>query len=205
LGDALVEGASEAGVGGLFLQVQWYLSGTLVVHVPVDADAGVVGDLIERAVALASEHYRVQLAETADRERRRELVQTRLEALVVSARTDPTLFGKVRVIDDQWLGTLGWLAALEIRAEGSGREELTQTHDIFANHRAAFQNLHVRDDEIAFSVSDITGEFEDALRSAIADAEQQARHVRKIRAQQAHAYQQFAAEFHGRFGPLPDP
>jgi hypothetical protein len=43
-----------------------------------------------------------------------------------------------------------------------------------------------------------------ALRTAIADSEEQARHVRAIRAQQTEAFQTFAAGFQRCVGPLPE-
>jgi hypothetical protein len=111
----------------------------------------------------------------------------------------------VSVAKDDWLGTFGWLAFLSIRVGERGQEELTQTHNIFGNHRAVFPNLHVRDGQVAFSVSEITGELEEALRAAISDSEGQARHVRGVRARHTQAFQAFAAGFQRRFGPLPEP
>ena len=55
-----------------------------------------------------------------------------------------------------------------------------------------------------FSVSEVTDELEAALRTAIADSEEQALYVRGVRAKQAQEFQAFAAGFQRRFGPLPE-
>ncbi len=94
---------------------------------------------------------------------------------------------------------------LEVRVGSRGQEELTQTHNIFRNQLAAFPQLHVREGRLAFSISKLTGELQDALRTAIADSEDQARHVREFRVRQADAFQAFASEIHRRFGGLPEP
>lgn len=156
-------------------------------------------------VTLAAERHAAQLAESAERERDREQLETALRALIASARSDElALFGEASVVNDQWLGTFGWLAFLQIRVGNRGQEELTQTHNIFGNHRTSFPNLHVHEGQVAFSVSELTEELADALRTAIADSEEQARHVRAVRAQQTRAFQAFAAGFQRRFGPLPE-
>lgn len=184
---------------------RWYLSGMLVVHVALDADPQVVANVVERAVALAAERHAAQLAESVDREHERQLLERALGAFVASASSEELgLFGEVAVVDDQWIGTFGWLVLLQIRVGDRGHEELTQTHDIFGNQRAAFPNLHVRDGQVAFSVSELTEELQDALRTTIADSEEQARHVRAVKARQTQAFQAFAAGFQRHFGPLPD-
>jgi hypothetical protein len=204
LRNALAECARDVGPG-LFSEIHWSLSGMLVVHVALNADPQVVADVVERAVALAAERHATQLADSRDRERERRLLEKTLRAILASARSDDLgLFGEVSVVDDEWLGTFGWLAFLQVRTGERGQEELTQTHGIFGNQRAVFPNLHFRGDRIAFSVSEITPEFEEALRTAIADSEEQARHVRGARARQAQAFQDFASGFEHRFGPLPD-
>jgi hypothetical protein len=204
--DALAECARDAGAGGLFLDVQWYLSGMLLVQVALDADPQLVADVIERGVALAAERHSAQLADSAGREHQRQGLEEALRAFIASVCSgDLALFGEVKVVDDEWLGTFGWLAFLQIHFGGRGQEELTQTHDIFGNERAAFPNLHVRNGQIAFSISELSDELQDALRTAITDSEEQARHVRSVRARQTQAFQAFAADFHRRFGPLPDP
>jgi hypothetical protein len=206
LRDALAECARQADLGGLFLDSRWYLSGTLVVDVPVDADPGAVGDVLDHAVALAGERHAEQAAESAERELARQQLETALREFIDSAGGDrPALFGEVHVVNDRWLGTFGWLALLEVRVGGRGQEELTQTQDIFGNQSAAFPRLHVREGGLAFSISELTGELKDALRTAIARSEDQARHVREFRARQADAFQAFASEIHRRFGGLPEP
>ena len=205
LRDALMECARDAGSGAVFTEIQWYLSGMLLLHVALDADPEAVAGVVERAVALAAERHAAQLAESAERERDREQLETALRALIASARSDAlALFGEASVVNDQWLGTFGWLAFLQIRVGNRGQEELTQTHNIFGNHRTSFPNLHVHEGQVAFSVSELTEELADALRTAIADSEDQARHVRAVRAQQTRAFQAFAAGFQRRFGPLPE-
>jgi hypothetical protein len=205
LRDALMECARDAGAGELFSEVQWYLSGMLVAHTALDADPQLVADVIERAVALSAQRHATQLAESTERDRERRLLEQALRAFVASTSSDEVgLFGDVNVVDDRWLGTFGWLAFLQIGVGSRGQEELTQTHDIFGNQRAAFPNLHVRDGQIAFSVSELTEEVQGALRTAIADSEEQARHVRTVRAQQAQAFQAFAVGFQRRFRPLPE-
>ncbi len=205
LRDALTECARDAGAGGLFSEIQWYLSGILVVHVAPDADPHVVANVVERAVALAAERHTAQHAESVEREHERQQLERALGVFIASASSEELgLFGKVTVVDDQWLGTFGWLAFIQIRVGGHGQEELTQTHDIYGNQRAAFPELHVREGQIAFSVSELTEELQDALRTAIADSEEQARHVRAVRAQQTEAFQAFAAGFQNRVGPLPE-
>jgi hypothetical protein len=205
LRDALTECSRDAGHGGVFLEVHWAMSGTLVLEVALDADANVVADVAERAVKLAAERHQAQLAASAERERERQQLETELRALVASARSDDlALFGDVIVVVDEWLGTSGWLAFLEIYVGGRAQEELLQTHNIFGNQRAAFPNLHVRDGKVTFSVSAMTADLDHALRTAIADSEDQARHVRKIRTQQTQAFQTFTAGFQRHFGPLPE-
>jgi hypothetical protein len=206
LRDALAECARQADLGGLFLDSRWYLSGTLVVDVPFDADPGAVGDVLDHAVALAGERHAEQAAESAERELARQQLETALREFIESAGGDrPALFGEVHVVNDRWLGTFGWLALLEVRVGGRGQEELTQTQDIFGNQSAAFPRLHVREGGLAFSISELTCELKDALRTAIARSEDQARHVREFRARQADAFQAFASEIHRRFGGLPEP
>jgi hypothetical protein len=206
LRDALEECARQADTGGLVLDNQWYLSGTLVVHVPVDADPGIVGDVLERAVALAGERYAEQAAESGERELARQQLEIALREFIDSTQgNEPALFGAVQVVNDKWLGTFGWFALLEIRVGGRGQEELTQTQNIFGNQPAAFPRLHVRDGRLAFSISELTNELQDALRTAIADSEDQARHIREFRARQTDAFQAFASDIHRRFGRLPEP
>jgi hypothetical protein len=177
----------------------------LVVYVALDADPQVVVNVVEHAVALAAERHAAQLAESVEREHERHLLERALGAFVASASNEELgLFGEVTVVDDEWLGTFGWLAFVQIRVGGRSQEELTQTHDIFGNQRAAFPELHVREGQIAFSVSELTEELRDALRTAIADSEGQARHVRTVRGQQTEAFQAFAAGFQHRVGPLPE-
>jgi hypothetical protein len=84
----------------------------------------------------------------------------------------------VNVVDDEWLGTFGRLAFLQIGVGDRSQETLTPTYSIFGNQRSAFPNLHVRDGQLAFSVGELTLELEDALRTAIADSEEQAPHLR---------------------------
>jgi hypothetical protein len=203
--EALIECARDAGAGGLFLEIQWYLSGTLVVHVSLDSDPHLVADVVERAVALAAECHAVQVADSVERDRERQQVEHALQAFVASASSDELgLFGDVNVVDDEWLGTFGWLAFLQIGVGGRSPETLTQTQNIFGNQRSAFPNLHVRNGQLAFSVGELTVELQDALRTAIVDSEEQARHVRGVRARQTEAFQAFAVGFQRRFGPLPD-
>jgi hypothetical protein len=164
LRDALRECAHDAGAGGLFSEIQWYLSGMLVVHVALDADPQVVADVVERAVALAAERHAAQLAESVERERERQLLEGALRAFVVTASSEELgLFGEVTVVDDRWLGTFGWLAFVQIRGGGRDQEHLSQTHDIFGNQRAVFPELHVREGQIAFSVSELTEDLQDAF------------------------------------------
>jgi hypothetical protein len=206
LRDALMECARDAGSGGMFAEIMWAVSGMLVLYVALDADADAVADVVQRALTLAAERHAAQLVESADRERERQQLETALRTLITAARSDElALFGEASVVKDEWLGTFGWLAFLQIRVGGRGQEELTQTHDIFGNQRAVFPNLHVREGQIiGFSVSEITGELENALRTAIVDSEEQARHVRGVRTRQAEEFQAFATGFQRRFGPLPE-
>jgi hypothetical protein len=205
LREALTECALDAEAGGLFSQIQWYLSGMLVMQVALDADPQTVAGVIERAVVLAAERQAAQHAESEEREHERKQLEQALRTFVASASSDDlALFGEVTVVDDQWLATFGWLAFLQILVGGRGQEELTQTNDIFGNQRAAFPNLHVRDGQIAFSISELTEELQDALRTAIADSEEQASHVRAVRARQTQAFQAFATGFQQHIGPLPD-
>jgi hypothetical protein len=204
LRDALMECAREAGSSGMFLEILWAVSGMLVLHVALDADSDTVAVVVERAVALAAERHDAQLAESAERERERQQLEITLNALIASARSDEAaLFGEVNVMKDEWLGTFEWLAFLSVSGD-RGQEQLTQTHDIFGNQTAAFPNLHVRDGCVAFSVTEITSELDAALRSAISDSEEQALHVRGVRARQAKEFQTFAEGFQRHFGPLPE-
>jgi hypothetical protein len=205
LREALMECARDAGAATLFSEILWHLSGMLVVHAALDADPQMVADVIERAVTLAAERHATQLAESAQRDRERRQLEQALRAFLASVSSDDLgLFGVLSVVEDRWLGTFGWLAFLQIRVGARGQEEVTQTHNIFGNQRAAFPNLHVHDGQIAFSVSEFTEGLQDALRTAISDSEDQARHARTVRAQQAQMFQAFAAGLRRRFEPLSD-
>jgi hypothetical protein len=205
LRDALVECARDAGNGALFLDVTWWVSGTLAVQVALDADSRLVADVAERAVALAAERARSQRAASEQRERRRTTVEASLREVMTSACSDGLhLFGQALVVEDEGLGTAGWLALLPIRTETPAQLELTQTNGIFHNQLAAFPNLHVRERQIAFSIDEMTPELADALRTAISSSEDQARHVRAVRERQNQTFHAFAADLHERFGSLPD-
>jgi hypothetical protein len=205
LGDALTECSRDAGAPGLLAESQWYISGFLILHVTLGHDGSLVGDVADRAVTLAAQRYGQQVSAAADRAKERNQLERALCALVHSARSDELgLFGDVSVVTDEWLGTGGFLAFLTINVGDRGREELNQTHDIFGNARAAFPNLHEREGHVVFSISELTSELDAALRTAIADSEAQARHVREHRARQARESNAFAAAIHTRFGPLPE-
>lgn len=205
LRDALLECAREAGHGSMLLDAQWYLSGTLVAEVALETDPEVVGDVVQSAIVLAAKRHAAQQAESIERERLRQQLEAELRALIASARKDQIpLFGEVNVVNDEWLGTFGWLAFLQIRAGGPGGEELTQTQAIFGNAPAAFPNLHVRDGRLAFSISAMTSELESALQTAIENSQRQASHVRDFKARQAKTFQAMAASIEQRFGRLPN-
>lgn len=206
LNDAFRECALEAGIGPELTAVDWYLNGMLVVRVTPGASPDAVIDVIEKAVALAGSRYAAASARTADQAAARERLQTDLRELVRSASSnDARLFDDASVVDDRWLGTFGWLALLKLRQPEGTFLDLSHLVARFSDKRADFPNVHVRDGQLAFSISAISSDFESALRGAIADSEELARHRRKIRTEQASAFQSFANGFQTRIPPLPEP
>lgn len=203
LSTALNDCASAVQQPSMFAAIQWVVTGVLIVLVDLGHDPEVVANVVVRAVALASQRHRDRLAESAEREQERSQLEVALREIVHSARDEKLgLFGEVRVADDEWIGTDGLLALLEIR--GGDHREIEQTLDIFRNATSAFPNLHQRNHQIAFSVTQLSSELEESLPTAIADAERQAKHVRKHKAAQAQAIEAFATSVGRRFGSLPD-
>ncbi len=80
--------------GGLFLQIQCYLSGTLVVHVSLDSDPALVADLVDRW-ALGAGRHAVQVADSVKRDRERQQLEHAVQVFVASASSDElSLFGE---------------------------------------------------------------------------------------------------------------
>lgn len=205
LRNALAESAKEAQQPSLFADIQWFFSGLLLVHVDLESDADVVCDVVANALERAFQRCGAQQLEADARERDRQQLEVALGEIVDAARSDELgLFGDVRVVADEWLGTGGWLAFLDVQAGADGSQELTQTVDIFGNSRAVFPQLHVRDECVVFGVTQISPDLTAALRTAIPLSEEQASHVRSFREKQASTYKAFSANVRQRFGPLSD-
>jgi hypothetical protein len=205
LRSSLAEAAKDAEQPSLLAHIQWFYSGLLLIHVDLSSDWAVVCDVVVAGVERAFQRHREQRVESDAREHQRQELETALGKIVHENRNDELgLFGSSRIVDDQWLGTGGWLAFIDVSPGAGGSEELTQTLGIFGNSRAAFPQLHVRDDCVVFSVTGITPTLTTALKIAVADSEEQARHLRSFREEQARAFHVFSTSLQQRFGSIPE-
>lgn len=202
LHQALKDSESNAGLGRIFADIDWQANGVLLVQVPLEADARVVGDLIEWAIALAAERYAEQATRSAKQEtERQELERALAQFVATTTDQDLGLFGQVSVVDAPSADTPRWVALIEICSETPFLEELAQTHRIFINKNAAFLKAEVHEQKLAFAIEELSVDLQDALATAIADSEDQARHVRSIRAAQAETFHAFQAAIQRRFSP----
>jgi hypothetical protein len=203
LRNGLFEAAKDAGQPSLFAHIQWFYSGLLLVHVDLSSDCVVVCDVVAAGLERAFQRHREQRVESeASEHERQELEEAVCEIVQETRNEELGLFGNVRIVADRWLGTGGWLAFIDVDPGAGGSEELTQTVGIFGNSRATFPQLHVRDECVVFSVDRITPDLTAALKTAIADSEAQASHLRCFREEQARAFEAFSTGIHKSFPRL---
>lgn len=107
-----------------FLQAHWYYSGVLSVRLKLGADAASVIDVLDRAVADASTRYAEHAVESAVKERKREELEKWLRGLFTCASEELTIFGEPSVVRDEWIGTLGLLAFIPVRANMASGDPL---------------------------------------------------------------------------------
>jgi hypothetical protein len=190
----------------IYLRSYWNYSGVLSVMFNLHADAALVIEILEGAVKVAAERYAEHLVETEEKEHTRKGLEQRLRAIITEASTEQAVFGEASVMRDEWLGTLGLIALIPIRANVAGGDPLESYYvqQAFNGQRLHFPNFHQRGDSLAFGLNEITEEVEKAIRTAVANADTQVAHLRRIRLQQAQTHSQFAARIREHFGPLPE-
>jgi hypothetical protein len=99
--------------------------------------------------------------------------------------------------------TSGLIALIPIRANVAGGDPLESYYvqQAFNGQRLHFPNFHQRGDSVAFGLNEISEDVEKAIRTAVANADTQVAHLRRIRLQQAQTHAQFAAKIREHFGP----
>jgi hypothetical protein len=189
----------------VFQQAHWYYSGVLSVRLNLGADPAAVSRVLERAVADASTHYANHVLDSAEREAKRRQLEESLRGLMTEATIESAIFGEANVVRDEWIGTLGLLAFIPVRASTAGADPLESYYvqQAFSAHRPHLADLHLRDGNIVFAVNEMTEAVATAIRAAIANAGQQVAHLRRIRMEQARAHGEFATSIRERFGALP--
>ena len=203
LRQALSDSARDAGEPGLFAHLGWDIGGTLELHVALASDPGSVGAILRRALDLAVERYNERLIESERSEQDRKEIEVAFAELVVSARSNLPFFGDVKVVRDDWLDTGGWVVFIQLNEGAAGGEEVSHAVEIFRDAARTLQKVHLRDGCIAFQSCEITEEAEGGFRDAVKRSEDQVRHIRAIRAEQAQVYQEFFTSIREQFGEFP--
>lgn len=188
----------------IYLRSYWNYSGVLSVMLNLHADAALVVEIVEGAVDVAAQRYADHLVETEEKERTRNELDQRLRGIVTEAGTQQAVLGEASVKRDVWLGTLGLIALIPIRASVAGGDPLESYYvqQAFNGQRPYLSNFHQRGDSLAFSLNEMTEDVEKAIRAAVANADTQVARLRRIRLQQAQIHAQFAAKVREHFGPL---
>jgi hypothetical protein len=160
-------------------------------------------DIVEKALALAIDRFDESLVESALKEERRAQIEADMQRIVQDqAEPGQHIFGAVRVVADEWLGTGTWMAFVEILASAIGGDttESFYAHQAFTNRRPNLENLNNRDGCVTFTLAELTPDIEDALRGAIASAEEMIKRVRGVQAEQVTAHTRFASALLSRYG-----
>ncbi len=125
--------------------------------------------------------------------------------LVQEANQELAVFGEPSVLADEWLGTLGFMAFIPVRAAAVGDPQETYfVQNAYRDQRLQLPNFHWRGNSLAFTLTDLTDEMESAIRMSVANAAQSVRRLRGFRTQQAMTHTRFAEQIAKRFGPLPE-
>lgn len=187
------------------LHLHWYYSGVLSLRLNMGADETVVADSLERAVEDAAAHYAEHAVESAERELRRQRLETRLSELFAEARADPAIFGEVSVVPDEWMGTFGLFACVPVLANLDNGDPLEgyYVQEAFNGQTQHLAHLHQRGSNILFAVDEPSNVIENAIRDAIINASNQVAHLRQLRMAQMTTHSAFAFAMRERFGPLP--
>jgi hypothetical protein len=189
----------------VFLRAYWNDSGVLAVVVNLDTDATVVADVLERAVFVAAQRFAESVADFDKKESKRRVLEERLRVLFLEADQELAVFGEPIVLPDDWLGTLGFMAFIPIRAAavGGDSQETYFAENAFGDQRLQLPNFHWRDNGLAFTLTDLTDEMEAAIRTSAANADQSVARLRELRTKQTLTHTQFADRITERFGALP--
>ena len=201
LGQALADGAREAGTAGLFLQVNWNFRGTLEVQTAVASNPGSVGAIVKAAVDLAVARYDECVSKSQHSEQDRQQIETAFHDVLISARSDLAFFADVTVVRDEWLNTGGWIVFIHF--DSATAEEVSHAAGIFHDAARTLPKVHLRDGRIAFQACEITEATERGFRDAVERSETEVRHLRTVRTEQQQIYRDFAIGIREQFGGFP--
>jgi hypothetical protein len=191
----------------IFLRAYWNYSGLLAVTLNLEADATVAADILEQAVLVAAHRYAMFVGDSNEKETRRRAIEERLRALFDETDQALAVFDEPKVLPDDWLGTLGFMAFLPIRAAAAGGDpqETYFAQNAFGDQRLQLPNFHWRNNSLAFTLTDLTDEMESAIRTSVANADQSVQRLRDVRTKQTLTHTRFAELIKERFGALPEP
>jgi hypothetical protein len=181
----------------------WYLSGVLGLQFDLRAPVKDVMRIVEEALALAVQRYDEHLVESGLREQERIEIEAELRKILAeTADEQQHIFGDVKVLPDEWAGTGGWMAFVEVLASRVGGDptERYHAHQAFTNRRPHLENLNQRDSSVTFTLESLTVDIADAVRDAITGAEDMIKRLRTTRAEQMTSHTQFASGITQRYG-----
>ena len=149
----------------------------------LEADATLVADVLEQAILVAGQRYAEFVADSEEKETRRRAIEERLRTLFHEADQEIAVFGEPRVLPDDWLGTLGFMAFIPIRAAAAGgdTQETYFAQNAFGDQRPQLPNFHWRNNSLAFTLTNLTDQMESAIRTSVANADRSVARVRHFR------------------------